>query len=172
MTPVLPTSRITVDLARTEEFARVGEIAVAAYAAVYDDLSDAYAAALRDVARRAAEAVVLVARSGREVLGSLTLAAAGGAYADLARGDELEVRMLTVDPAAQRRGAGEALLRAAAEWAREQGYPALVLSVVSSDGPGAPHRLYERLGFRRDPSRDYVGDWEPYPQMWFYELSV
>lgn len=171
MSPVLPTARITVDLARPEDFERAGEIGVAAYGAVLD-LSEEYAAALRDVAARAADAVVLVARSGREVLGSLTLAAAGGAYADLARGDELEVRMLTVDPTAQRRGAGEALLRGAAEWAQEQGYPALVLSVVSSDGPGAPHRLYERLGFRREPSRDYVGGWEPHPQMWVYELTV
>jgi GNAT superfamily N-acetyltransferase len=171
MTPVLPTARITVDLARPQDFERAGEIGVAAYRAVLD-LSEYYAAELRDVAARAADAVVLVARAGREVLGSLTLAAAGGAYAELARGDELEVRMFTVDPAAQRRGAGEALLRAAVEWAAEQGYPALVLSVVSTDGPGTPHRLYDRLGFRRAPSRDYVGDWEPHPQMWCYELTV
>jgi GNAT superfamily N-acetyltransferase len=168
---VLPTLRIAVDLARPEEFERIGEIGVEAYRAVFD-LSEDYATALRDVAARAAGAVVLVARAGREVLGSLTLAAAGTEYADIAHGEELEVRMFTVAPYLQRRGAGEALLLGAAEWAREQGYPALVLSVVSTDGPGTPHRLYERLGFRRVPSRDYVGGWEPHPQMWFYELRV
>ncbi|WP_211287269.1 GNAT family N-acetyltransferase [Georgenia soli] len=171
MTRVLPTTRITVDLARPEDFDRVGEIGVAAYRAVLD-LSEDYATALRDVAARAADAVVLVARAGREVLGSLTLAAAGTDWADIAVGDELEIRMFTVDPGAQRRGAGEALLRAAAEWAGEHAFPALVLSVVSAEGPGAPHRLYERLGYRRVPSRDYVGGWDPHPQMWFYELRL
>lgn len=168
---MVQTARITVDLARPEEFDRVGEIGVAAYRAVFD-LSEDYATALRDVAARAADAVVLVARAGREILGSLTLAAAGTAWADIAVGDELEVRMFTVDPAAQRRGVGEALLRAAAEWASEHAFPALVLSVFSEDGPGTPHRLYERLGYRRVPARDYVGGWEPHPQMWFYELRV
>ncbi len=102
----------------------------------------------------------------------MTLAASGSPYAHIARGDEIEVRMLTVDPAARGRGVGEALVRAAAEWVREQGYPALVLSVVSDDGPRAPHRLYERVGFVRDRSRDYVGDWVPHPQMWCYVLEV
>ncbi|MPV38272.1 GNAT family N-acetyltransferase [Georgenia subflava] len=165
------TVRITVETARPEDFSRIGEIGVAAYAGV-QLLSDEYAAVLRDVARRAAETVVLVARAGGEVLGSLTLAAAGGPYADLARDEELEVRMLAVDPTAQRRGVAEVLLRAAAEWAQEHGYPALVLSVVTTDGPRTPHRLYERLGYRRDPARDYVGYWEGHPQMWFYELAL
>ncbi|WP_052436388.1 GNAT family N-acetyltransferase [Georgenia sp. SUBG003] len=168
---MLPTARATVDLARPEEFGRIGQIGVQAYRAVFE-LSEDYATALRDVAARAADAVVLAAREGRKVVGSLTLAAAGTDYADIALGDELEVRMFTVDPGAQGRGTGEALLRGAAEWAREHGYPALVLSVVSTDGPGTPHRLYERVGFRRVPSRDYVGGWDPRPQMWFYELRV
>ena len=47
MAHVLSTTRITVDLARPEEFGRVGEIGVAAYRAV-QDLTDDYAAALRD----------------------------------------------------------------------------------------------------------------------------
>ncbi|WP_205739682.1 GNAT family N-acetyltransferase [Georgenia sp. SYP-B2076] len=170
----MPETRMSVETARTEDFARVGEICVAAYheAGVLENPADGYAGTMRDVADRAANAVVLVVRAGREVLGTVTLAAAGSEYADLARGDELELRMLAVDPAAQRRGAAEALLRGAEEWAREHGFPALVLSVLSTDGPGAPHRLYERLGFSRDQSRDYVGSWDPGAQMWFYELTV
>lgn len=162
---------ITVDAVRPEDYERVGEIGVAAFAADLD-LSEEYAAVLRRVEDRAAETVVLVARAGREVLGSVTLAGPGSEYAYLARGDEVEVRMLTVDPATRGRGVGEALMRAAAEWVREQGYPALVLSVVSDGGPRVPHRLYERVGFVRDRSRDYVGDWVPHPEMWCYLLEV
>lgn len=164
-------TNLSVAPARPEDFHRVGELAVAAFAAELD-LSAEYAAVLRDVEGRAGDAVVLVARSGREVLGAITLAAADGPYAQVARGDEIELRMFTVDPAAQGRGVGEVLLRAAVEWVREQGYPAIVLSVVSTDGPRTPHRLYERVGFVRDPERDYVGDWEPRPQMWCYLLEV
>ncbi|TRW43494.1 GNAT family N-acetyltransferase [Georgenia yuyongxinii] len=173
MTLVSSTTSLGVAPVRTDELARVGELCVAAYrAAGMAEEDDGYALQLRDVAARAADAVVLVARAGREVLGTVTLAAAGTAYADLARGDELEVRMLAVDPAVQRRGVAEVLLRGAAEWAAEQGYPALVLSVLSHDGPGTPHRLYERLGYRRDPARDYVGSWDPAATMWFYELAL
>lgn len=99
MTRVLPTARTTVDLAHPEEFERIGEIGVDAYRAVVD-LSADYARALRDVTARVADAVVLVAREGRKVLGSLTLAAAGTDHAETALGDELEVRMFTVDPGA------------------------------------------------------------------------
>ncbi|MFH5823995.1 GNAT family N-acetyltransferase [Georgenia sp. AZ-5] len=163
-------ARLTVDLVRAEEFARVGDICVGAYAAAHllAGPDEWYARHMRDVAARAADAVVLVARNGREAVGTVTLAAAGAAYADIARGEELEVRMLAVDPAAQRRGVAEALLRGAEEWAREQGYPVLVLSVFSKDGPGAPHRLYERLGYRRERARDYVGEWDPDAIMWCY----
>ncbi|UNX53917.1 GNAT family N-acetyltransferase [Georgenia sp. TF02-10] len=168
---MLDTSRIVVDPARPADLDRIGEIGVNAFEAA-QLLSADYAAVLCDVATRASDAVVLVARDGSEVLGSVTLATAGGRYADLARPGEVEVRMLAVDPAAQGRGAGEALLRAAIRWAAEHGHDALVLSVVSTDGPGTPHRLYERLGFRRDVGRDYVGDWESHPQMWCYRRPV
>lgn len=168
-----PTTSISITPARPDELVRVGELGVLAYRAEgMAEGEDGYAVQLRDVERRAAEAVVLVARAGRQLVGSLTLAAADGPYAQVARGDELEVRMLAVDPAVQRRGVGEALLRGAVEWVQEQGYPALVLSVDSTDGPRTPHRLYERVGFVRDPARDYVGDWEPHPRMWCYVLEV
>lgn len=171
---VTRTARLAVDLVRPEEHARVGELCVDAYrsAAILAQDDGGYAATLRDVAHRAAETVVLVAREGGRVLGTVTLAPPGSGYADIAAGDELEVRMLAVDPAAQRRGVAEALLRGAAEWAREQGYPALVLSVLSVDGPGTPHRLYERVGYRRVPARDYIGAWDPAALMWFYEQRV
>lgn len=168
------TARLAVDVVRPEEHARVGDLCVDAYraAAILGEDDGGYAATLRDVAHRAGRTVVLVAREGRHLVGTVTLAPPGSGYADIAAGEELEVRMLAVDPAAQRRGVAEALLRGAAEWAREQGYPALVLSVLSVDGPGTPHRLYERVGYRRVPARDYVGPWDPAAVMWFYEQRL
>ncbi|GAA4416337.1 hypothetical protein GCM10023169_11070 [Georgenia halophila] len=166
---------LAVEAARPEDFARIGEIGVVAYSAadsLQPSLNEEYAEALRSVEERATHGVVLVARAGGVVLGSLTLAPAGSRWADLARDGEVEVRMLAVDPGVQGRGAGEALLRGARRWAEERGHRALVLSVVSTDGPGRPHRLYARMGFRRDQARDYVGWWEPQPSMWVYELPL
>ena len=42
----------------------------------------------------------------------MTLAVEGEPYADIALDDELEFRMLVVDPAVQRSGAGQAMVQA------------------------------------------------------------
>ncbi|MFC7406229.1 GNAT family N-acetyltransferase [Georgenia alba] len=167
---------LTVAPAEPGEFPVLGDIGVRAYrSAGYTDagLNDEYADALRAVEERTTGGgTVLAARTGAGAVGSVTLAPAGTRWADLARTGEVEVRMLSVAPHAQGRGVGESLMRSAETWARDHGYQALVLSVVSSGGRSTPHRLYERLGYRRDPSRDYVGWWHPRPRMWFYELPL
>lgn len=163
--------RLSVEVARPADYAAIGRVCVAAYHhARLLEPADWYAGHMREVAHRAAHAVVLAARAGREVLGTLTLAPAGTEYAEVARAGELEIRMLAVDPGAQGRGVAEALLRAAARWGRTHGHGALVLSVFSGQGAGTAHRLYERVGFRR--ARDYVGDWDPAATMWCYELRL
>ncbi|HEY2432047.1 MAG TPA: GNAT family N-acetyltransferase [Vicinamibacterales bacterium] len=53
--------------------------------------------------------------------------------------------MIAVIEAAERRGIGAALLRAAEDWARTQGYPALTLNVF--EGNDRARRAYERGGF-------------------------
>jgi GNAT superfamily N-acetyltransferase len=55
---------------------------------------------------------------------------------------------LFVAPAARRRGAGAALLHAAAEYARRVGALRLVLSTESSNATA--QSVYERLGWKRD----------------------
>jgi ribosomal protein S18 acetylase RimI-like enzyme len=67
--------------------------------------------------------------------------------------------MLGVAPAGQRRGVGRALVQACIDRAREQGRGALVLS--SEVRMASAHRLYERMGFVRDPERD----WQPNPDV-------
>ncbi|MDQ1713686.1 MAG: hypothetical protein QOE45_3136 [Frankiaceae bacterium] len=112
---------------------------------------------MRDVAHRAAHAEVLVATDVGRVLGSVTNVPDGGPYGEIAERGEAEFRMLAVDPAAQGRGVGEALVRAVVEDARRRGRRRVVLS--SGTWMAAAHRIYGRLGFTRLPERD----WTPVP---------
>jgi GNAT superfamily N-acetyltransferase len=139
---------------RPEEHELVGDICVAAYAV--DGLGpDWYAPVLRDVAGRVAAASVLVAEVDGRVVGAVTfMADAGGPLHEIAVEGEAEFRMLAVDPAAQGRGVGEALVRACLSLASGLGRRALVC--CSQDRMAAAHRLYLRLGFERDPARDWA----------------
>jgi ribosomal protein S18 acetylase RimI-like enzyme len=115
-----------------------------------DELADASG---RD---RDAELWVAVAPSGT-VLGSVTFAAPGTPYAEVADPDEGEFRMLAVAHAARGRGVGEALVRRCVDRARELGLAGVAMSTQPS--MASAHRVYERLGFSRAPERD----WQPVP---------
>ncbi|MFC8799974.1 GNAT family N-acetyltransferase [Promicromonospora sp. NPDC057138] len=153
--------------ARPEEYEAVGRIVAEAFFA--DGQLDApdsafYADVLRDVASRATAAEIIVALDGDLVVGGVTFVPRGGPMADIARDGEAEIRMLGVAPDAQGRGAGTALMReclARAAGTRPAGTAAGPRRVVLSTQTIAhgSHRLYERLGFVREPSRD----WTPVP---------
>jgi ribosomal protein S18 acetylase RimI-like enzyme len=136
--------------ARADELDAVGALTVAAYG---DLVSDQYAALLRDAAARAREARVLVCVDGDRVLGAVTFVDGPGRWHEISADDEAEFRMLAVDPAARGRGAGTALVERLIELAGELGRRRLVCS--SARDMTAAHRLYERLGFRRAPERDW-----------------
>ncbi|MGC4803566.1 GNAT family N-acetyltransferase [Micromonospora sp. DT233] len=154
-------SGVAVRRATEAEFAAVGRLTVAAY----DNDGqlkgeNAYAVTLADVASRATDGEVLVAvdEATGALLGSVTFVLAGTAYAEISAPGEAEFRMLAVDPAAQGRGAGGALVRACLSRAAEQGCTAVAICV--RDGLAATARgMYERLGFVRVPERD----WSPAP---------
>jgi len=147
---------VKVRRARPAEHALLGELCVRAYAE--DGLGPAgYEAMLRDVDARAAAAEVLVAEAGGELLGTVTLMLEPGLLTEIAAPHEGEFRMLAVSPAARGRGAGAALVHACAAAARACGHRALVCS--SQDRMIAAHQLYARLGFVREPARD----WSPVP---------
>jgi len=63
-----------------------------------------------------------------------------------------EVRLLAVRPGARGGGVGAALMNECSRRARAAGAPALGLH--TTDMMRAAVRLYERLGFAADPSRD------------------
>ncbi|MCI4062503.1 GNAT family N-acetyltransferase [Micromonospora sp. R77] len=147
--------------AEPADFAAVARLTVAAYEAdgqLKDENS--YAVVLADVATRAASGELLVAvdEASGVVLGAVTFVLPGTPYAELAGPGEAEFRMLAVDPAAQGRGAGSALVRACVARAAELGCSAVVICVRSGKAAVA-QQMYERLGFVRLPEKD----WSPLP---------
>ncbi|MGN9813920.1 GNAT family N-acetyltransferase [Streptomyces sp. SD11] len=163
---------IVIRRAEPGEYTALGEITAQAY--LGDGLldfgeSDEYLGELRNVAKRAAAADVLVAVEDMEgggagargrLLGGVTFVPAGGPMAEVSRDGEAEIRMLAVAKDARGRGVGTALVRACVDRARATaGCGAVVLSTQRT--MHSAHRIYERLGFTRDPARD----WNPVPHL-------
>ena len=134
------------------EFAALADICAAAYAPFVAG-DHVYLAELRDVARRAVEAELLVAADDGQVLGTVTFVPDGGPLGEIAGPREAEFRMLAVDPAAHGRGVGTALLRRVLDESRRRGCEGVVCSSLPE--MQAAHRIYDRLGFRRAPERDW-----------------
>jgi len=118
-----------------------------------------YIDVLRDVASRARAADVLVAvdPATDDVLGAVTLAYGGRDYAEQAVPGEAVVRMLVVAPTARGVGIGDALMTTCLDRARAACCSRVLLSTQA--GMRAAHRIYARLGFRREPAND----WSPEP---------
>ena len=145
--------------ARPEDYAAIGAATLAAYEPLLGTTEASYAERLSNAEGRDLEAElwVAVAPDDRDVLGSVTLCREGSPWREIAVAGEGEFRMLAVAPQARGRGVGEALARFAIDRLAEQGAHAVVLSSLST--MHAAHRIYDRLGFRRDASRD----WSPTP---------
>lgn len=152
----MPSPVLTVRPVLPEEHLAVAELTAGVYLA--EGYSSAeYEPALRDVASRVASATVLVATLGPDLVGAVTVATGLGEWAERAAPGEAVIRMLVVSPGARGAGAGEALVRACLDRARQDGCTLVRLS--SQHNMRAAHRLYERLGFARTPSYD----WSPVP---------
>ena len=149
---------LEIRFAAPAEFPAVAELCVAAYLPFVAG-DHHYLAVLRDVARRASEAQLLVAADPNDgrVLGTVTLVPDGGPLGEIAGPYEAEFRMLAVDPAAQARGVGEALVRACVARAESTGAAAVI--ICTRDFARAAQRLYARVGFVRVAERD----WSPMP---------
>ncbi len=150
---------LVVRAALPADFPAIGRLTVAAYRADGQLGGDhGYENTLADVAGRqdAGEILVAVDATGT-VLGSVLLVRPGSRYAEISAADEVEFRMLAVDPAVQGRGVGDALVRACLERAEAAAASAVVICV--RDFSVRARRLYERLGFVRTPGLD----WQPHP---------
>ena len=133
----------------------IDQLTARAYAPSGFAADDPYFIEILNAAQRTQQALVLVARQNSVPVGTLTCALPGSSWQEIAGADEAELRILAVEPAQQRQGIGSALVRTSIEHARRAGCTALVLS--SAAWMHAGHRLYERLGFRHTPARD----WQP-----------
>jgi ribosomal protein S18 acetylase RimI-like enzyme len=154
---------------RQAEIARLSEVTLAAYAALEGIDVGSYRAVLADVADRVRQAEVLVAVEEDRVLGGVTYVPdSHNPYAEFRDPDAAGLRMLAVDPAAQGRGVGAALVAACIRRACDRQRRYLVLHTTAA--MTAAQRLYRQFGFERSAQRD----WRPQPHILLlgYELRV
>ena len=167
--PLSPPSPLEIRPVRPEEYDETGKLVEAAYTAGGVLNNDrGYGAHVRNVAGRAPDHPVLVAvREGR-IVGSVTITPFGSPQSELARDGEVEFRYLAVAPEAWGTGVAAHLVHAVEGWAREHSAHRLVLCVIESNEAAA--RLYARLGFGRDPERDWIPVPEVVLRFWQREL--
>ena len=162
---------VEVRVARDDELEAAGDAVAEAYRTnpgMDDDLD--YLEDVRDARGRSMDSEVLVAvDASGAIFGTVSyVPGPDSPMADLARGQEAEFRMLGVLPAARGLGVGRALVEACVTRASAAGRSALVLSTPPDWTVG--QRLYEGLGFRRAPDRDF----DPVPgfRLWAYVLEL
>ena len=148
---------VEVRRARPDEHGAIGDLTVRAYASFTLGPADPYIARLRDAAARAVGAELWVAVEGDRLLGNVTYCPPGSPWREIGRDDEGEFRMLAVDPDARGAGAGTVLATLCEERARQHGAVGMAISSLAAMTDA--HRIYARLGYARDPGRD----WSPLP---------
>ncbi|VXC56290.1 GNAT family N-acetyltransferase [Arthrobacter sp. 9AX] len=129
-----------------------------------------YMGVLEDVEHRAEHAQVWVAESAGRVVAAVTLTFAGQPYSEIAADAELEFRMLAVDPSFQGGGVGRTVVGQVVEHARQ--LPGIeAISITSATFMERAHALYESVGFRRAPERDWYVPGEDV-LLWVFTLEL
>jgi GNAT superfamily N-acetyltransferase len=118
---------------------------------------DEYDVLLGDVSSRAKDSSVVVALVDGRLVGCLTyLADMHGPHGEFDDDDAASFRYFGVDPTAQGQGVGEAMVQWCLDTARSDGRRRIRIHTLESM-PGA-QRLYQRMGFVRDPDHDEEWD--------------
>lgn len=129
-----------------------------------------YMSVLKDVEHRAEHAEVWVSEVAGKVVAAVTLTFAGQPYSEIARDREPEFRMLAVGPAHQGGGVGRAVVHGIVEHARQ--LPGIeAISITSARFMERAHNLYQSLGFRRAPERDWYVPGEDV-LLWVFRLEL
>lgn len=140
-------------MAVEQEDRQVARVLISAYEACWGPGDwNHYRAELSDTAARRIHGVVLVARTAGAVVGTVTVIPPTSGRASGLGSSSAEMRMLAVAPRCQGQGIGEELVRAAGEVSVGLGLGEVALH--SDEDLVAAHRLYQRLGFLRDPVND------------------
>jgi ribosomal protein S18 acetylase RimI-like enzyme len=137
---------------RPSEYEIAGELTVEAYRTLGDAGDEFYERELRDIAGRRASSEILVAEVGGRIVGCVTFVDGLKQLSEVDDPDAATVRMLGVATEARGRGVGEALMQECIDRARRSGRRRVRLDTRTS--MTSAQRLYERLGFRRDPDHD------------------
>jgi len=148
---------VTIRPVAPDEHVQAGELVVEAYGTLGDVGDEFYESELRDVEGRVQTGEVLVAVADGEMVGCVTLSIGQTALSEVEDPEAGTIRMLGVSTTARGRGVGEALVRRCVEEARARGCERVRLDTRTS--MSSAQRLYERLGFHRDPDHD----WSPAP---------
>jgi GNAT superfamily N-acetyltransferase len=149
----------TVRTARPDErdvIARLTRDAYAEYARVMEPSAwAALDAAVESSLADDTDVTRIVAERDGTIVGSAALYAPdAAAYGNLASAAPWpEVRLVAVSPSARGRGVARALVEECARRARQNG--AIALGLHTSRSMRAAKRLYEQLGFVRDPEHDF-----------------
>ena len=127
-----------------------------------------YVEELANAKARFIDGGLLVAEDEGRVIGATSFVLHGSPYAEITAPGEALFRMLAVSPATRGSGVGLALVQACISLAYANDCTTMRLS--TQPNMTAAHRLYERLGFRRTPERD----WSPLPgvDLLTYELDL
>ncbi|WP_018770479.1 GNAT family N-acetyltransferase [Arthrobacter sp. 162MFSha1.1] len=129
-----------------------------------------YMGVLEDVEHRAEHAQVWVAEAAEKVVAVVKLTFAGQPYSEIAQDGELEFRMRAVDPVHQGGGVGRVVVREIVEHARQ--LPGIeAISITSATFMERAHGLYQSLGFRRVPKRDWYVPGEDVA-LWVFRLEL
>ena len=147
-------STVTIRPAEQRDDDEIARITVDAYVAGghLSGPDHRYAAELRRTAERRQQADVMVAEIDGRVAGTVTVVRGGTAWAEFADPDDLEIRMLAVDPAHGGHGVGAALVDAVL--ARAAAVQASGVALFTLDSMHVARGIYQRRGFRRQPERD------------------
>lgn len=155
-------ARVLVRDARPDERDAVRALTLGAYAQYAAVMTPGTWAGLEGAVRAALDAEVpaerIVAECDGALVGSVMLfPPAVDAYGGLAaRAPWPELRVLAVAPEARGLGVGQALVEECVRRARASG--AAAIGLHSSRSMAAALRMYERLGFVRDPATDFQPD--------------
>lgn len=110
---------------------------------------------------------ILLAFETGVVVGMIVVGTHLNPFKQVAMPDEAEMQLLGTLPTARGAGIGESLCRAFEAQALEDGFPKAVLSTQPM--MHAAHRLYARLGYERNPARD----WQRADRtFWVYEKEL
>jgi len=142
---------------RPDEFEVVGTLCVDTYVAAGVAAADEpYADFLANTEAKALDplAEVLVCDHDGHITGTVTICPYGSDLTEVCLPGELEFRALAVAQESQGGGTAQDLIWACIDWAREHDINTVVACVTESNAAG--HGLYQKLGFIRQPTRDWI----------------